>query len=201
MSNVPKLRFSGFVDNWTSTELGSITKIYDGTHSTPEYVPAGIPFYSVEHVTANQFSETKYISEEVFRKENVRVRLEKNDILMTRIGDIGTSRILDWDVQASFYVSLALIKNASTIMSSFLDQQIKSPTFQRQLWGRTLHVAFPKKINLGEIGKCEVAFTTSAEQQKIAAFLKAVDSRIDHVSQQVSAAKAFKKGLLQQMFV
>jgi len=39
------------------------------------------------------------------------------------------------------------------------------------------------------------------EQTKIAAFLTAIDRKIDLVSQQLEQAKAFKKGLLQQMFV
>jgi type I restriction enzyme S subunit len=39
------------------------------------------------------------------------------------------------------------------------------------------------------------------EQTKIAAFLSAIDRKIDLVSQQLDEAKAFKKGLLQQMFV
>ena len=67
---------------WEEKRLGDISKIYDGTHQTPTYVEKGIPFYSVEHVTANQFTITKYISEDVFEKENSRVRLEKGDILM-----------------------------------------------------------------------------------------------------------------------
>jgi type I restriction enzyme S subunit len=39
------------------------------------------------------------------------------------------------------------------------------------------------------------------EQTKIANFLSAIDQKIDFVSQQLEQAKAFKKGLLQQMFV
>lgn len=39
------------------------------------------------------------------------------------------------------------------------------------------------------------------EQQKIAAFLSALDTKIDLVGQELAALLAFKKGLLQQMFV
>jgi type I restriction enzyme, S subunit len=187
--------------DWDEKKLGEIAKYYDGTHQTPNYVESGIPFYSVEHVTANQFSKSKYISEEVFEKENKRVKLEKGDILMTRIGDIGTSRLIDWDVNASFYVSLALIKQNENYNSSFLNQYISSVYFQKELWANTIHVAFPKKINLGEIGKCKIILPCLKEQQKIATFLSSIDVKIERINQQINKMQSFKKGLLQQLFV
>lgn len=44
-------------------------------------------------------------------------------------------------------------------------------------------------------------FPCPEEQTKIANFLSAIDRKIDLVSQQLEQVKAFKKGLLQQMFV
>lgn len=186
---------------WEEKPLKNIAKIYDGTHQTPNYVEEGVPFYSVEHVTANNFSKTKFIAEEVFLDELKRVQLEKNDILLTRIGDIGTSKLIDWDVRASFYVSLALIKVDKKHNSSFVNQYIKSVFFQRELHERTIHVAFPKKINLGEIGLCLIRLPCLEEQTKIANFLSAIDQKIEVVEQQIEQAKQWKKGLLQQMFV
>jgi len=150
--------------DWEEKRLGDVTKYSDGTHQTPKYTKTGVPFYSVEHVTANDFSKTKFISEEVWLKENKRVKLEREDILMTRIGNIGTPRLLDWDV-------------------------------------RTIHVAFPQKINLGEIGKCLLLLPSIEEQAKIANFLSAIDDKINTVGSQVEKMKEWKKGLLQQMFV
>lgn len=184
---------------WEEKRLGEVCEVYDGTHQTPKYVNEGIPFYSVEHITANQFSSTKYISREVFEKE--KNRLEKGDILMTKIGDIGTSKLIDWNVEASFYVSLALIKQSPLIYSNYLNQYISSKEFQLELWKRTIHVAFPKKINLGEIGNCNVKIPKIEEQQKIATFLSNIDTKIESISNQITQAQSFKKGLLQQMFV
>ena len=200
-----KLRFkdengTDYAD-WEEKKLGEIAKYYDGTHQTPNYVESGIPFYSVEHVTANQFRKTKYISKEVFEKENKRVKVEKGDILMTRIGDIGTSKLIDWDVNASFYVSLALIKQNENYDSKFLNQYISSVNFQKELWSNTIHVAFPKKINLGEIGKCKIKFPPLPEQQKIANFLSNIDIKIENTNQEINQMQGFKKGLLQQLFV
>lgn len=172
------MRFPEFIDEWETRKLGNLCKVYDGTHQTPNYVESGIPFYSVEHVTSNNFDKTKYISEEVYNKEIKRVKLEKGDILMTRIGDIGTSKYIDWEVKASFYVSLALIKQSETINSKYLNQFILTAYFQKELWHRTIHVAFPKKINLGEINNCLVNFPCTSEQEKISSLLILIDKRI-----------------------
>ncbi len=195
----PKLRFKEFSNDWTLSKLSECSDIYDGTHTTPDYKESGVPFYSVEHVTSGNFSNTKFISLEVFEKENKRVRLEKGDILMTRIGDIGTPKYLDWDVQASFYVSLALIKPKNK-NGLFLSQYILSQFFQKELHERTIHVAFPKKINLGEIGECLVKMPHQNEQTKIASFLSAVDQKITQITKQKELLTQYKKGVMQKIF-
>jgi len=184
---------------WEVNKLKNITKIYDGTHQTPKYVEEGVPFYSVEHLTGRQFTKTKYISEAVYEKECKRVSLEKNDILMTRIGDIGTAKIIDWNVRASFYVSLALIKQSKNFDSMYLENYINSSIFGSELWKRTIHVAFPKKINLGEIGECEVLLPTIPEQQKIAKILSTWDKAISTTERLIDNSTQQKKALMQQL--
>ncbi|QIR91624.1 restriction endonuclease subunit S [Vibrio alginolyticus] len=189
-----------FEGEWEEVELGKITSIYDGTHSTPKYVEKGIPFYSVEHLTRDDFSNTKFITEDVFEKENKRVKLERDDILMTRIGDIGTAKHLNWDVCASFYVSLALIKaNKSKFDSAYMGYYINSHEFHRELYKRTIHVAFPKKINLGEINHCNVLLPSINEQQKIASVLTAADKEIEVLQAKLTHFKQEKKALMQQL--
>ena len=202
--NLPVLRFTdrqgSDFSKWGQKKLGTITEIFDGTHQTPQYVKEGVPFYSVEQVTADQFSDTKSISEESFEQENERVKLEEGDILMTRIGSVGVAKLINWDVRASFYVSLALIKKSPNFSSQYLVQHIKSQNFQRELWKRTIHVAFPKKINLGEIGKCIVQLPSKEEQQNIASFLNSVDTKIEQLGKKKALLKQYKKGIMQKLF-
>ncbi len=186
---------------WKEKKLDEVVDYYDGTHQTPKYVEEGIPFFSVEHVTANEFTQTKFISKEVYEKENKRVKLEKGDILMTRIGSVGKVKYIDWDVNASFYVSLALIKGSPKINGRFLSNYIQFDDFQRELWKRTIHVAFPKKINLNEIGKCKISIPHTEEQTKIANYLTAIDYKIEALQEKINTSLDYKKGLLQKMFV
>lgn len=202
--SAPQLRFKAEsgkdYPSWNTRKLNALAKIYDGTHMTPEYKNSGVPFFSVEHLTSNNFKDTKFISEEIFEKENKKVKLEKGDILMTKIGDIGTAKYIDWDVRASFYVSLALIKQSSAVNSLFLARSIASPYFQKELHQRIIHVAFPKKINLGEIGECLVQLPCEQEQTKIANFLTAVDEKISQLTQKCELLTQYKKGVMQQIF-
>ncbi len=197
---VPTLRFPEFNTEWEERRICDLTRFYDGTHQTPNYASEGVAFFSVEHITSNNFTDTKLVSREVFNKENQRVKVERGDILMTRIGDVGTARYIDWDVEASFYVSLALIKQADNFSSKFLAHAIGTEQFQRELWKRTIHVAFPRKINLGEIGNCPAKLPTLPEQQKIADFLGAVDARVGLLRRRRDALRAYKKGMMQRLF-
>lgn len=158
--------------------LGSVAKVYDGTHQTPQYVSEGVPFYSVEHLTRNDFSDTKFIAREIYDAEIRRVKIERGDILMTRIGSIGETRLIDWDAEASFYVSLALVKPKPGVSSRYLAHAMQGAHFQRELYKRTLHVAFPKKINLGEISECTIPLPEIDEQERIASVLDAWDKAI-----------------------
>lgn len=199
---MPKLRLKDSegreFPEWGGKCLEKIASIYDGVHQTPNYVETGVPFVSVENI--NDLENTnKFISLEDFKKD-FKVYPEKDDILMTRIGDIGTSALVPKEGFA-YYVSLALIKTKkNAIIPKFLNQYIKSNIFQHELYKRSLQYAFPKKINKGEIGKCVVKVPSLPEQQKIADLLTTVDHQIDIQSQRVEAMKTRKKGLLQKIF-
>lgn len=197
---IPRIRFSDFTEEWRQVQLKDTALIYDGTHQTPTYVENGVPFYSVEQVTANDFNKTKYVSESVYEAEKKRVVMKKGDILMTRIGDIGTAKYIDWNVRASFYVSLALIKPRGGYSGEFITNYISTEQFQRELWRRTIHVAFPKKINLGEIGYCKLQVPGLDEQQKINEFLRLINQKIMRVKDEVNSLQKYKESTVRSIF-
>lgn len=133
-----------------------------------------MPFVSVENIS--DLKTNKYISEQDFERD-FKTKPERGDVLMTRIGDVGTANVIRNDGPIAYYVSLALLKPQST-NSDFLKYLIGSYGTQRELWRRTLHVAFPKKINKGEIGEVPVSVPSEVEQKQIGHFFDQLDNLI-----------------------
>lgn len=172
-----RTRLNDHSTEWEEVPLSEICKVYDGTHQTPKYTLQGIRFVSVENIM-DLYSSNKYISQAAYESD-FKSYPEKGDILMTRIGDIGTPCVVDRDEPLAYYVSLALFKNI-TINSYFLNYYIMSSGFQRELDDRSLHHATPKKINKGEIGKCKVKYPKDADEQAaIANILRSMDEEIE----------------------
>ena len=170
----PELRFFGFTNDWEQRKLNEIASIYDGTHQTPRYTSNGIPFLSVENITTLQSS--KFISEKDFLRD-FPVYPKKGDVLLTRIGDVGTANVYERNQKVAFYVSLALLKLRETD-PYFVNASFRSNSTRKEVWKRTLHIAFPKKINKNEIGKVNIQIPSLAEQRKIGIFFYSLDRLI-----------------------
>ena len=197
-SKVPTLRFGGFSDLWKKSTIEKNAKVYDGTHQTPIYTKSGVKFVSVENIN-DLYSSDKYISVDDYNSDFKYVP-EINDILMTRIGDIGTPALVTKSEPLAYYVSLALLKEID-LEPHFLYHYIQTAPFQKELWRRTLHVAFPKKINKNEIGDCAIFYpSTRCEQKKIALFLDGIEKRIKIQNKIISDLKVLKKELCNRYF-
>ena len=160
---------------WEQRKLGELVGIYDGVHQTPDYQDSGIMFLSVENIAT--LKSEKYISEEAFERD-YKVYPEKGDILMTRIGDVGTTNVVEIAEKVAFYVSLALLK-PNGIDSYFLSNAMKTNPFLKGLRERTLVTAIPQKINKDEIGKIDIFITNNDEEQKkIGAYFPHLDHLI-----------------------
>lgn len=196
-----KKRLPGFNDKWKSMLLGDIAEVKDGTHQTPQYVKSGgKPFYSVENVTADDFKNVKHISLEEHKALTSNYRIEKGDVLMTRIGSIGCCKYVDWDVDASFYVSLALLKINEKYDSKFISYLSNIKSFKEEVMLNSLVFAIPQKINLGNISLIKVYIPTSkAEQTAISNILSDCDSEIAALEEKRDKYKEIKQGMMQQL--
>lgn len=186
--------------DWEVKKIGDFCKVYDGTHQTPHYVEFGIPFYSVENVSANDFEHTKFISNSEYEFISKRTSIEKGDVLMTRIGSIGVCKYVDWDCKSGFYVSLALLKCNEKIDARYLCQQSKSEIFKKEIELHSLTTAIPQKINLGPISQVRIIVPSSKEEQTaIANALNDMDTEIATLETKLAKYRKLKTGMMQQL--
>ena len=186
---------------WEVKPLSDLcTYLNDGTHYTPRYTQEGIPFYSVENVTNNEFTDVKYISKEEHETLIRRCKPENGDILMTRIGSVGVTKLIDWDINASIYVSLALLKFKNREFVKYFYAYSKTPKFLQDTLSRSLINATPQKINMNEIGDIPIYFPKCQnEQARIANIILNLEKEIEVLNIKLSKAKFLKQGMMQKL--
>ncbi len=177
------------------TDLGAVSEIYDGTHQTPKYTDTGIPFVSVQNIK-NLYGTEKFISAEDFEKYKYKPR--KNDLFMTRIGDVGTCAVVENDEPLAYYVTLALIRvSQETVLPKFIKYFIESGFGKVELYKRTLIHAVPMKINLGEIGKIVIPIPCPENPKKSlgiqAEIVRILDAFTAHTAELTAELTARKK--------
>ncbi|MFV0504104.1 MAG: restriction endonuclease subunit S [Lachnospirales bacterium] len=196
----PALRFIGFEKNLIEYTLGEIAEINDGTHFTPNYVKRGVPFYSAENIINKEYPK-KFITTSAHRINSKRIKVEKDDIFFTRLGNIGISCVYELEEEADFYVSLALIKSNKEIFNSyFLSCYINSTIFKKELNKRILRIAFPVRINIKELRKCRVFLPNIVEQEKISELFKNFNKLIELNESKLNYFILCRKAILQKKF-
>jgi type I restriction enzyme S subunit len=196
-----KKRLQGFSLEWKDTTLGKICDIKDGTHQTPHYVECGIPFYSVETVTNDDFTHVKYIALEEHERLTSSYKIDNGDVLMTRIGSIGRGKYVDWNPNASFYVSLALLKfRGNKPLANFIALLTGTEEFQKEAELHSLQFAIPMKINLGQISDIRVRIPIDEKEIKaIIAILNDMGSEIKRLEQKLNKYKYLKQGMMEEL--
>jgi type I restriction enzyme S subunit len=120
---------------WASVEQVS-TKVVDGVHKKPNYVPSGIPFVTVRNLTAGpgiSYEKLHYITRMDHSEFIKRANPELGDILISKDGTLGTIRVIRDDVTFSIFVSVALIKPVLRETSEYLGIALSSPQVQTQM--------------------------------------------------------------------
>ena len=180
----------------------------DGTHSTPKYTLAGIPFISVKDISSGiiDFSNTKYISKEEYQKLSDRCHPQKGDLLLSKVGTTGIPALVTTDKEFSLFVSVALIKLTQNKFSNeFLVFMIQSPLVQEQAKENTRGVG-NKNWVLSAVSKTLMVVPPLEEQKRIKNRLNLVMPYIERYSSSqdkldllnVNIVTYLKKSILQE---
>ncbi|GIB02502.1 Type I restriction enzyme EcoKI, S subunit [Vibrio cholerae] len=201
-------------DSWTWTSLDALSsKIVDGVHHKPEYVDEGIPFMSVKDINGGKlsFDNCKYISQVTHEEIHPRCNPCRGDLLITKSGTIGRTAIIKTDDIFDLFVSVALIKPASSLVNmEFINIALMHWVNSIDVSSRVVGTAI-KNLHLRDMRVLAVPFAPLEEQKEIVrlvdqyfafadtieAQVKKAQARVDKLTQSI-LAKAFRGELVPQ---
>ncbi len=201
-------------EKWKWVSLDSLAaKIVDGVHHKPVYTEVGIPFMSVKDIQNGNmtFDFCKYISEETHREIHPRCNPEKGDLLITKSGTIGRTAIVKTEEVFDLFVSVALIKPASSNVNiNFIDIALRKWVNSIDISSRVVGTAI-KNLHLRDMRVLAIPFAPLQEQTEIVRLVEQyfaladtleknlanAKQRVDNLTQSI-LAKAFKGELVPQ---
>ncbi len=125
--------------------------------------------------------------------------LRKNDVLFQSVRPYQQNNYF-FDLDGDYIASTGYVQLRTSTSARFLYYLVHEQKYVKRVLARCTGTSYPA-INSNDIGKIKVYIPTVKEQQKIANFLSAIDRKIELVTNQIEQARAFKQGLLQQMFI
>ena len=164
---------------WKLVSLEDISdKITDGTHKTPKYTDEGIPFLRVSDITKSNSSK-KFISKQEHEELIKRCNPNKGDILYSKNGTIGVSKIIDWDYEFSIFVSLCLIKpNKEKVYPEYLGEILNTYYVYNQAKNFT-KTGTVSNLHLVEIKKLKIPLPDLNTQKLICNDIKKQKELVD----------------------
>ena len=208
MSNVPKLRFKEFSEEWAEKKLLSLSEngFSNGAFNDPKKVGSGYKIINVKDMyidgTINTNSLTKVALDE---KEFLKNRVEYGDIFFTRSSlvkeGIAYSNInLSNDEDLTFDGHLIRMRPKKEICSPiFLYYNFKTQRVRNQfiVRGKTTTMT---TIGQDDISSVNISLPSKQEQEKIALFLTSVDTKIEQLTKKEQLLQQYKKSVMQKIF-
>ncbi len=199
-----EIRFKDEQENdfpiWENKKLGNIGEIVGG--GTPDtrqksFWGGDIIWFTPTEIKSKYSGiSVRKISKKGLTRSSAKL-LPAGTVLLTSRATVGEVSIasLECTTNQGFQ---SLVVNDSLFSNEYVYYWIlkNKKQFLRRAQGSTF-----LEINKREIGKISFNAPNRKEQEKIANFLSVIDKKIELVTEQIKQAQAFKKGLLQQMFI
>jgi type I restriction enzyme S subunit len=178
-------------------------RFYQGINTVAdkmEYAQDGFPIIQAKHITSNYLNlkNVRYTSRADFERYEDKYRPTKGDILLSNIGTIGKSCVVDKEIDFLIAWNVFLIsttENADSVYVNYLLEQLDQCNYYNDL----ITGNATKFINKTTLGAIEIPFPPLPEQQKIAAILTSVDEVIEQTQAQIDKLKDFKTAMMQEL--
>lgn len=111
-------------NNWKWISIKDISySVYDGSHNPPKDSGVGIPILSALNIHDNKINineANRFVTLEDYAKEDKKINYQKGDVLLTIVGTVGRTAIIDFDDKFCLQRSVSIIKPKEFIYSKYL---------------------------------------------------------------------------------
>ena len=187
---VPRLRFSGFAENWQKQKLSDISEITMG--QSPDSI--NYTDNPSDHILVQGNADMKngLVVPRVWTTQITKTA-NKGDIIIgvrAPVGDVGKT---DYDVVLGRGV--AGMKGNEFIYQSLLKMKLFG------FWERVTQGSTFESINSSDIKDATIAIPSASEQEKIGVFFQNIDNQITAHTKKLEQLKSLKVAYLQKMFI
>ena len=163
--------------DWIWIRLRDIcVKIVDGDHNPPsgtkirtEYLM--LSAQNINNNTLVNLEKVRYLTKEIFYKENERTKVEKGDIFLTTVGTLGRSCVYEGNFNITFQRSVSVI--STLIHNRYLKFVFDSPYIQQYMVSNSTGTA-QKGFYLNQVENLAIPLPPLAEQKRIVAKLEEI---------------------------
>ena len=171
-------------DSWNWASLREIAlSISDGSHNPPPNNGSGIPLLSAANINDNSIlmnEISRWITNEEWKIENQRTNIEVGDVLLTIVGSIGRSAVVQNNNHFALQRSVAVIKPC-LINPLYLMHIVQSPQIQKWLTDNSKGTA-QKGIYLNALSLMIIPIPPLAEQARIVELIHIAYKQLDLIS-------------------
>lgn len=202
---IPKLRFKGFSNNWSSNKLDNIFSFKNGLNASKEMYGNGVKFINVLDIINNNKLNFDVIQECVVATDEQisNYKVIQGDILFQRSSEtreeVGQANVYTDSKTVLFGGFVIRARPVIKMDSVFFNFQLKTDTLRKDITQRS---GGSTRYNIGQdsLGKVTAFLPEIDEQIKIANFLTAVDEKIILLGKQYDLLCQYKKGIMQKIF-
>lgn len=176
--------------------------VRDGTHDTPRQVDSGYRLVTAKHINNGQIdlSDAYFISEKDYLKICERSKVEKWDVLMSMIGNVGNSAVVKDDPNYAIK-NLALFKIGDEIKAKWLHYYLSSFQGQSYIYN-SLQGSSQQFISLSLLRKFPIPVPDDhSTMRKIVTVLSRYDTLIENYQRQIKLLEEAAQRLYKEWFV
>ena len=178
------------------------TRVADGTHATPKPSVSGKKLVTSKNIVSGKLSleDCYFISQDDFDEINQRSKVDLGDVLLSMIGTVGASCVIDTEPDFAIK-NVALLKNKDLCHGKWLNYYLSTPEGQQAIRER-LRGTTQQYIPLEEVRNLPIKVPRdSCRMEKIVDILSAFDDKIELNRKMCKTLEAMAQALFKSWFV